>query len=348
MSKGLAIAGLAVLALNLCAVTADAQPLPRLPLPAEFRAKPKPPAKPAARPAPAKAVKKPRPRSVSVVQPPAPALPAALLSDTPRDPAHPSENAALRLNSKGSLINAVFYLASGTQPHPTVLLLHGLPGNEQNLDLAQSLRRAGYNVLTLHYRGSWGSGGTFGLSRSVEDGQVALDFLLDPVHVAGYHIDPRRVIVMGHSMGGFVAVRAAAADPRVAGIGLIAPWDIADALAPLTVPMADLPKTAAKMFDDVDGRLGSVTSLDIAKEILTDGKDWRLASSAGAIANRPILIVTASHDGADSKAGNLVQVLALTRAGRVRTVELDSDHGFSDHRIALQTEVLTWLKQNGL
>jgi len=34
-----------------------------------------------------------------------------------------------------------------------VILFHGLPGNEQNLDLAQAIRRANWNVLTLHYRG---------------------------------------------------------------------------------------------------------------------------------------------------------------------------------------------------
>jgi pimeloyl-ACP methyl ester carboxylesterase len=53
-------------------------------------------------------------------------------------------------------LNAVLYIAAGEGPHPNVLLLHGLPGNEQNIDLAQSMRRAGWNVLTFHYRGSWG------------------------------------------------------------------------------------------------------------------------------------------------------------------------------------------------
>ena len=57
----------------------------------------------------------------------------------------------------------LFLLASGTQPHPTVILLHGFPGYEQNIDLAQSLRRDGWNVLAMHYRGAWGSQGTFSL-----------------------------------------------------------------------------------------------------------------------------------------------------------------------------------------
>jgi pimeloyl-ACP methyl ester carboxylesterase len=322
MTNVWAIIGAAVLGLSLCATTVDAKPK-------------------AYRPSvPAKALKAPK-------APPAPPLPAALLSDPPRDAAHPAENVSLRLNSHGSLINAVFYLASGEQAHPTVVLLHGLPGNEQPIDLAQTLRRAGYNVLYIHYRGSWGSAGTFSLTHSVEDGQAALDFLFDPIHVASYHIDAAKVIVIGHSMGGFVAVRIAAAEPRVAAIGLIAPWDINDDLPALTVPQADFPKTAANMFNDVDGRLGAVTSLDIAKEILADGHDWRLGSSAGAIAARPILIVTATHDDNDDKAGSFIQVLSLARAGKLKTVEIDSDHAFSDHRIALQAEVLNWLKYSG-
>jgi len=35
-------------------------------------------------------------------------------------------------------IPASVILAGGTAPLPTLVLLHGLPGNEQNLDLAQA------------------------------------------------------------------------------------------------------------------------------------------------------------------------------------------------------------------
>ena len=52
-------------------------------------------------------------------------------------------------------MNAVFYLPGGEAPAPVVVLLHGLPGEERNQDLAQVLRRAGYAVLLyeLHHRG---------------------------------------------------------------------------------------------------------------------------------------------------------------------------------------------------
>src|SRR5260370_1033733 len=52
----------------------------------------------------------------------------------------------------GGNINAFLSTAAGAGAHPTVLLLHGFPGSEQNLDLAQAIRRAGWNVLRPHYR----------------------------------------------------------------------------------------------------------------------------------------------------------------------------------------------------
>ena len=37
---------------------------------------------------------------------------------------------------------ATLYTAGGEGPHPTILLLHGIPGSEQNLDLAQAFGEA--------------------------------------------------------------------------------------------------------------------------------------------------------------------------------------------------------------
>jgi predicted alpha/beta-fold hydrolase len=79
--------------------------------------------------------------------------------------------------SHGDRLNALHYTANGVGPHPTVLLLHGYPGNEKNLDLAQSLRRAGWNVFFFHYRGAWGSEGDFSFVNSAEDISTALTHL---------------------------------------------------------------------------------------------------------------------------------------------------------------------------
>lgn len=70
-----------------------------------------------------------------------------ITTDPPPDKANPAAMQSFQLPSHGALLNAFVYIASGAGPHPTVILLHGFPGNEKNLDLAQSIRRAGWNVL---------------------------------------------------------------------------------------------------------------------------------------------------------------------------------------------------------
>ncbi|MCB1685750.1 MAG: hypothetical protein KDI31_14745, partial [Pseudomonadales bacterium] len=81
---------------------------------------------------------------------------------------------APQIFSQGAQMNALLYTANGPGPHPTVLLLHGFPGNEKNLDLAQALRRAGFNVLFFHYRGAWGSDGDYSLPGVLDDIVTAL------------------------------------------------------------------------------------------------------------------------------------------------------------------------------
>jgi diadenosine tetraphosphate (Ap4A) HIT family hydrolase len=141
----------------------------------------------------------------------------AVISDPPADAAVPASMVALQLPSQGAMLNAVLYLASGAGPHPTMVLLHGFPGNEQNLDLAQAVRRAGWNVLTLHYRGSWGSPGAFSFAHAAEDARAALAFLHRNDVWQPYRIDTNRIVIAGHSMGGMMAASAAARRPRSDG-----------------------------------------------------------------------------------------------------------------------------------
>src|SRR5882672_9457606 len=109
-------------------------------------------------------------------------IPEAVYTDAAPDAGHPPRMEVLHIPSGGVLINGVAYLAGGAGPHPTVVLLHGLPGNEKNLDLAQAIRRAGWNVVTFNYRGSWGSPGTFSFEGNLADAKAALAFVRDPAN----------------------------------------------------------------------------------------------------------------------------------------------------------------------
>ena len=101
-------------------------------------------------------------------------LPRALYTDPVRDTVNPARMEVLHIPSGGVNINGVAYTAAGAGRHPTFVFFHGLPGNEKNLDLAQAVRRAGWNAVTLNYRGSWGSPGAFRFANNLQDeGSVA-------------------------------------------------------------------------------------------------------------------------------------------------------------------------------
>lgn len=72
------------------------------------------------------------------------------------------------------------YVAAGECPRPVVILLHGFPGYERNLDIAQDIRRNGSAVLYFDYRGSWGSPGVFIFSHCIEDAAAAIAYVRLP------------------------------------------------------------------------------------------------------------------------------------------------------------------------
>jgi uncharacterized protein len=98
----------------------------------------------------------------------------------------PASTRQMTIPSHGSMLLGVFYLAAGGNLHPTALVLHGFPGFEQNLDIAQTLRANGWDVLAMHYRGSWGVKGDFSFEHAAEDADTEVQFLLNPANAEKY------------------------------------------------------------------------------------------------------------------------------------------------------------------
>jgi uncharacterized protein len=264
-------------------------------------------------------------------------LPQALTTDPPPDKDFPASIQSPDILSHGARLNAVFYLASGAEAHPTVLLMHGFPGNEKNLDLAYSIRRAGWNVLFPHYRGAWGSAGTFSFANAIEDTQVAIQFLREAENVKKYRIDPKRIVLVGHSMGGFMVAYVSAHDPEVAGAAMISAWNIGAAI--LSPPE----KGRLAVFQTASPRLAGTTPEGLMAEAKQNAAKWNYVDFAEALKTRPVLILE-SHDANTSD--NIAMKEALLKKGNTRVTEtyMETDHSYSDHRIALQTAVLNWLQ----
>ena len=267
---------------------------------------------------------------------PAQQVPRAISTDPPRDSAHPARMEVLHIPSGGVKINGVAYVASGAGSHPTFVFFHGLPGNEKNLDLAQAVRRAGWNAITVNYRGSWGSPGQFRFGNNLEDAVAVLAFLRDPLAARNFGIDTTRLVIAGHSMGGWVTTLTAAKDHGLAGAILISAADMGAVGKRMTHAEA-IPFMADKMES-----LAGVTAESMADELLGGAAKWGFADAVPGLAHVPLLVLS-SDDGLAPGTDALVQAVRAGGNRRVMTVHMATDHSWSDKRIALESAVVGWL-----
>jgi pimeloyl-ACP methyl ester carboxylesterase len=265
--------------------------------------------------------------------------PPAVVSDPPIDRKFPPALAAITVPSHGVDMDAMFYLAAGPESHGTVLLLHGLPGYEHNGDLAQSIRRAGWNVLLFNYRGTWGTSGVFSQSAAIEDVAEVVRFLRDPANAAKYHIDPQSLVVIGHSFGGFLAGYEGGHDRDIRAVAMISAVNLGKINA-----NANERETRLKRWETQLHPVRGSNASELFAEAERHAKDWDYVKWAEALRGRPVLLVAADDQNhADMEA----LAAAIRQKGSVALEEeaVETDHSFSDHRIALQTIVVRWLEK---
>jgi pimeloyl-ACP methyl ester carboxylesterase len=216
-------------------------------------------------------------------------------------------------------------------------MLHGFPGYEQNEDLAQALRRGGYNVLIFHYRGAWGSHGTYSFTHCIEDVEAVLAYLRMPAHAASLGVDPRRLVLVGHSVGGHVAGIVAARDPQVLGVALVS---AANRRVAMARPGWD--EQIRAHFQAEVGPLHGADAAALSRELRTHAREWDLVELAPRWKGRPVLIVS-SDDAFRAEAEAIVAAARAADAVHLQAVHLAGDHAYSDQRVALAHVLLDWL-----
>lgn len=254
-------------------------------------------------------------------------------NDFKPDEFYPGAQVELTIPSLGSKMYGFAYTADGKGPHPTVILLHGLPGNERSLDLAQSIRRGGYNVIYFDYRGSWGSKGTFGFQNSIDDVGAVIDYITDSLNNSTLKVDKDRIALYGHSMGAGFSLLAGLKDPRVKaviGISVFNPYTLLQgdeargnliSLKEYLLTLGMLNCNPDKFLNDL---LGDVDKYNIEALIVSSTK--------------PVLVI-------DEHMNNK----GFTKIDNRKSFSYkiwNTDHAFSNRRIALTVEVKNWLDKN--
>ena len=238
---------------------------------------------------------------------------------------------------------ATLYSAGGEGPHPTILLLHGIPGCEQNLDLAQAFRRAGFHVMTFHYSGSWGSSGNYSLQNDLDDAETVLDFILNDTT---YGFDKEKIYAAGHSLGGFVCGQITARRSEIKGAALLMPCNIGR-IGKITQNDPENAKVLKDVLNDSVNWLTGLTEDCLYKEAIEHEKEFAIEYQASALSRKPLLCITGSLDICTPKKEQLQPVLDARKGfsgTMASTLEYPTDHFFSDYRLEICDVVTGFFK----
>jgi pimeloyl-ACP methyl ester carboxylesterase len=269
------------------------------------------------------------------VEDPAPTDPCEKLFSDPQAGLDPAPGMAqLILKQGGDRLFGIMLTPGGAGPHPTLLLLHGFPGNERNFDLAHGIRRLGWNVMVFHFRGTWGSEGVFSFQNALEDTEMAIRFLRSEEARRSYQVDPGQLYIAGNSFGAFAALLAAQQDAGLKGCIALSTYDLG-----MLGNRLDLDEKAKKdmvaMFEDCVIPTAGARVDALTREVSDNRHTWDLARHAGSFKDRPVMLLAGTQDTDGPPEDHYMPLKkAFEAAGaRLEAHLLESDHGFQNKRV---------------
>lgn len=237
---------------------------------------------------------------------------------------YPATSEEFTITIRNDSIAAFGMFAAGKENKETVILLHGLPGNERSLDLAQELRRKGRNVIYFNYRGAWGSQGEFLYSNCIEDVKEVMDFFSSSENSKKYRIKADSYILFGHSLGGGIALLSGAKDARVKMIAVYSPFNVNTA--------------SIEALDWTKVYLNGLFMLNVEPEkFITELKENRNRFNPlnykKELSKKELLIIDENERNKDW----------IEKLDNVEYLLMKTDHSFSDKRLELIEKVVDWI-----
>ena len=257
-----------------------------------------------------------------------------VLKDLTWDKASPAGSTELFIPSANSQLAGLIYRANGTQKHPTLLLLHGYPGNERNLDMAQVVRAHGWNVIYFNYRGSWGSAGNFSFKNCVEDVVNVVSFCKK--YQDSLKIDTSNIVLFGHSMGGWVCLKALQQLPGIKKGFALSTWNIGAGFKNVSTE-----KEMLRRANYAGSYFVLNTSLkDLFTPVIQDNAFFDLGNDGNSLVNKQIIML-------DEHPGNkqLADTIKDLNKSYFNYNVWQTDHSFTNKRVSLIKKVLEFLER---
>ena len=265
--------------------------------------------------------------------------------DEQYNPNYPSSTVPAVFESSGCKLLGTMFLAAGKGPHPVIILMHGFPGNELNYDLAYVFQRQGFNVFVFHYRGCWGSEGDYLWSNLVDDASSSIKFIRSNFAQDNFRIDPNKIVLIGYSMGSFAALFNTIMDDEIKYTVSISGFNAGVFGELIESDKIIYDYSMAHMQPAMD--FVKCNSADILlNELITNKKEWNILNHLEKLSNKNLLVIGARFDSTtplEIHHKPLISALKTANVKNVKEVILETEHSFSDKRIALARIISDWL-----
>lgn len=256
---------------------------------------------------------------------------------------------SIDLISNGVKLDAKFYPVNKTDKVPTIILLHGFPGNQSSpLGLAEKLNNAGFKILVFNYQGSYLSEGTFSFDNCIDNVGAAYDFLANAANQSRFNIDTSKIVVCGYSFGGTIAIESGIYNNKITKIISIANDDHSVSLKKVVADSAyrkGYNQFIAKSFEPEGPFRGDLKAQ--MEQYIQNIDRYDLVKNAEKLKTKQVLFIVGWLDKTSFLEINtlpLFRKLQQLNASNISMKGFESDHQFNNVIDDLTSAITEWIK----
>jgi pimeloyl-ACP methyl ester carboxylesterase len=259
----------------------------------------------------------------------------------------------ITIDRSGVLLRGKFYVIEGEGIFPTVILLHGFPGGDQDvLGIGKKLSEVDINALTFNYSGTHQSEGEFNFENTQKDIKAVFEFIYQPENIHKYKIDTTHIFLGGYSYGGGMALTYAANHPEIKSVFSIGGNDHGAFFREYN-RNPEMREMIDNMFDELKDQPetvrfgpGGTPKETVELGIIESNPTFDLINSASLLASKDILLIGGWDDHNVSIEHILIPLYRAFKnenAEKVMITAVQDSHAFRNKRGELAEIIIEWI-----